>query len=118
MNVQEMVLARIPDTQETATGVDTAAVITLPVPGAQNRWLIESLSISMNGDPAASVSFTIVSDGVTLERLEFPAAACAPYSSNCVYKGAMNSTVVLTLPALGTGIRGTISVRAIKAANV
>jgi hypothetical protein len=118
MNINEMVTARVPDTQEVSTGVNAISTITLAAPGAQNRWLIESLSISMSGDPVAAVSFTIVSGSTTIERLEFPGAACAPLVSNAVYKGGINEAVVLTLPALGASIRGTVSVRAIKSSSV
>ena len=115
MHNPDQIIAGVPDVQSVATAVDGAATVTLAAPGPRLRWLVLSTTISMNGDPAAAVSFTVVSGGATtLERIEFPAAACAPYNSRGIYKGGVNEAVVLSLPALGTGIRGTVSVRAVK----
>lgn len=115
MHNPNQIIAGVADTQSVATAVNGDAVVTLAAPGERLRWLVLGTTISMNGDPAAAVSFTIVSGGATtLERIEFPAAACAPYNSRGAYRGGVNEAVVLTLPALGTGIRGTVSVRALK----
>lgn len=116
MHNPNQIIARLGETQSVASAVNGAATITLAAPGATMRWLVLSTSISMSGDPTATVSFTIKSTaGATLlEQLEFPAAACAPVVSNCIYKGDTNGDVVLNLPALGTAIRGTVSVRAVK----
>jgi hypothetical protein len=115
MHNPNQIIAGVADAQDVASAVNGAATVTLAAPGARLRWLVLSTTISMNGDPAAAVSFTIVSGGATtLERIEFPAAACAPYNSRGIYKGGVNEAVVLSLPALGASIRGTVSVRAIK----
>ncbi len=115
MHNPNKIIAGVPDSQQVATAVNGAATVTLSAPGARNQWLIQAITISMNGDPAAAANFTIVSGGsTTLERIDFPAAACAPYNSRGLYVGGVNEAVVCSLGALGSGIRGTVSVRAMK----
>ena len=116
MHNPNQIIARIGETQSVASAVNGEATITLAAPGATLRWLILSTSISMSGDPATAVSFTITSTAgaTSIERLELPAAACAPIVNNAIYKGDVNGDVVLTLPALGAGIRGTVTCRALK----
>lgn len=115
MHNPDKLIAGIPDAQEVATAVNGAATVTLAAPGTRLQWVLQAVTISMSADPAAAVSFTIVSGGsTTLERLEFPAAACAPYNSRAPYIGGVNEAVVCTLPALGASVRGTVSVRAMK----
>ena len=114
MHNPNQIIAGVADSQTLATAVNGAATVTLAAPGERLRWLVLSITVSMNGDPAAPVSFTIVSGSTTIERIEFPAAACAPYNSRGIYKGGVNEAVVCTLPALGASIRGTVSVRALK----
>ena len=115
MHNPNQIIAGVGDVHDVATAVNGAATVTLAAPGERLRWLILAMTVSMNGDPAAPVSLTVVSGATTIERIEFPAAACAPYNSRGIYKGGVNEAVVVTLPALGSGIRGTVSVRAIKA---
>ena len=116
MHNPNQIIAGVADVHDVATAINGAATVTLAAPGERLRWLILAMTVSMNGDPAAPVSLTIVSGGATtLERIEFPAAACAPYNSRGIYKGGVNEAVVVTLPALGASIRGTVTVRAIKA---
>lgn len=115
MHNPNKLIAGVPDTQEVATAVNGAATITLAAPGSRLQWVVQAVTISMSGDPAAAVSFTITTNAsspVTLERIEFPAAACAPYNSRGLYIGEPGEEVELNLPALGTGIRGTVSCRA------
>lgn len=115
MHNPNQIIAGVADSHDVATTVNGASTVTLAAPGPQLRWLILAVTISMSGDPGAAVSFTIVSGGATtLERIEFPAAACAPYNSRGLYKCGVNEAVVLSLPALGAAIRGTLSVRATK----
>jgi hypothetical protein len=115
MHNPNQIIAGVADAHEVATAVNGAATVTLPAPGERLRWLILAMTISMTGDPAAPVSFTLVSGGsTTLERIEFPAAACAPYNSRGIYRGGVNQAVVANLPALGASVRGTVTVRAIK----
>lgn len=112
MHNPNKIIGGVPDTHEVATAVNGAATVTLAAPASGLQWLILATTISMTGDPAAAVSFTMVSGASTLERIEFPAAACAPYNSRGVYKGLPGTSVVCSLPALGAGIRGTVTVRA------
>lgn len=112
MHNPNKIIAGVPDTHEVATAVNGAATVTLAAPGAGLQWLINAITISMNGDPTTAPSFTITSGAATLERIEFPNAACAPYNSRGVYKGLPGTSVALSLPALGTGVRGTVTVRA------
>jgi hypothetical protein len=114
MHNPNQLIAGIADVQDVATAVNGASTVTLAAPGSGMRWLVLSQSISMNGDPAAAVSYTVVSGSTTIERLEFPAAACAPYNTKAILKGGVNEAVVCSLPALGASIRGTVTVRAIK----
>lgn len=114
MNLDNKVIARIGDTQDVQKATNGAATVTLAAPGARLRWLVESLTISMSGDPAAAVEFSITSGAAVIERIQFPAAACAPFSTCAIYRGGINEAVVLTLPALGAGIVGCVSVRANK----
>jgi hypothetical protein len=115
MHNPNQIIAGVGDVHAVATAVNGAATVTLAAPGERMRWLILAMTVSMNGDPAAPVSLTVVSGSTTIERIEFPAAACAPYNSRGSYKGGVNEAVVVTLPALGASIRGTVTVRAIKA---
>lgn len=112
MHNPNKIIAGVPDTHAMDTQVNAPAVITLAAPPSTMQWLILAVTISMNGDPTTNPSFTVVSGASTLERIDFPNAACAPYNSRGVYKGNVGASVVLTLPALGTGIRGTVSCRA------
>lgn len=112
MHNPNKIIGGVPDVHEEATAVNGNAIITLPAPSGAMQWLILAMTISMNGDPTTAPSFTVVSGAKTLERIEFPNAACAPYNSRGVYKGLPGTSVVLTLPALGTGIRGTVTCRA------
>lgn len=114
MHNPNQIIAGVADAHEVATAVNGAATVTLPAPGERMRWLVLAMTISMNGDPAAAVSFTLTSGATTIERIEFPAAACAPYNSRGVYRGGVNQAITATLPALGASIRGTVTVRAIK----
>ena len=116
MHNPNKLIAGVPDSQQVATAVNGAATITLAAPDARFQWVVQSVTISMSGDPAATVSFTITtnSGATTLERIEFPAAACAPYNSRGLYVGVAGADVVLSLPALGASIRGTVSCRAMK----
>lgn len=114
MHNPNQIIAGVADSQTLATAINGAATVTLAAPGERLRWLVLSITVSMNGDPAAPVSFTIVSGADTIERIEFPAAACAPYNSRGIYKGGVNEAVVCSLPALGASVRGTVSVRALK----
>lgn len=112
MHNPNKIIGGVPDTHEVATAVNGNAVVTLPTPAAGMQWLVLAITISMNGDPTTAPAFTIASGASTLERIDFPNAACAPYNSRGAYKGLPGTSVVLTLPALGTGIRGTVSCRA------
>ena len=114
MSLWQQVIGRVPDTQSVAKATNGAATVTLAAPGARNRWLILSVGISMSGDPAAAVELSITSGSTVVERVQFPAAACAPYSSSRIYKGGINEAVVVTLPALGAAIVGCVTVAAIK----
>ena len=114
MHTPHQIIAGVADVHAVATAVNDAATVTLTAPGERLRWVILAMTISMNGDPAAAVSFTLTSGSTVLERLEFPAAACAPYNSRGAYRCGVNEQVVATLPALGASIRGTVTVRAIK----
>jgi hypothetical protein len=109
------IMAGVPDVQSVATAVNDAATVNLAAPGEKNRWLILGITISMNGDPTTTPSCTVVSGSTTIERIEFPNAACAPYNTRGVLKGGVNEAVTITLPALGASVRGTVTVRAIKA---
>jgi hypothetical protein len=108
----------VPDEQVVATAVNGAATITLPAPGPRNRWLLQAITISMSGDPTVDAIFTINTDtagaNTLIERIDFPRAACAPYNSRGAYKGAVGANVVCNLTALGAGVRGTVTVRAMK----
>lgn len=115
MHNPNKIIAGVPDTHEVATAVNGAATVTLAAPGAGLQWLINAITISMSGDPTTNPSFTITTGAggaTTLERIEFPNAACAPYNSRGAYKGIPGTAVTLSLPALGTGVRGTVTVRA------
>lgn len=115
MHNPNQLIAGIADMQEVASAVNGAATVTLTAPGERMRWIVLSVSISMSGDPTAAVSYTCTSGSTVIERLEFPASACAPYNTRGLLKGGVNEAVVCTLPALGAAIRGTVTVRAVKA---
>ena len=112
MHNPDKLIAGVPDTHSIATAVNGVAAVTLAAPNAAFQWLVMAVTISMNGDPTTNPSFTIVSGASDLERVEFPNAACAPYNSRGLYKGLPGTTVVLSLPALGASIRGTVTCRA------
>lgn len=114
----DKLIGGVPDSQQVATAVNGAATVTLAAPGDRNQWVVLACTVSMNADPTATATFTINTDtsgaNTSLERIDFPLAACAPYNSKGVYIGAPGKNVVASLTALGTGVRGTVSVRAMK----
>lgn len=112
MHNPDKIMAGVPDRHEVATAVNGVAAVTLPAPDSKMQWLVLATTISMNGDPTTAPAFTMVSGASTLERIDFPNAACAPYNSRGVYKGLPGTSVVLSLPALGASVRGTVSCRA------
>ncbi len=97
---------------QSATAVNGIATITLTGVAGQ-AWVIASGWISQSAAPATAVSFT-VNDGVAdIERIELPASLIGPVPLRRIV-GAAGRTLTLTLPALGSGVRGTISVSAQK----
>ncbi|MCA2990803.1 hypothetical protein [Gemmatimonas sp.] len=115
MHNPNKIVAGVPDTQAVATAVNGAATVTLATPSATMQWLVNAITISMSGDPTTNPSFTVTTGAggaTTIERIEFPNAACAPYNSRGIYIGTPGHAVTLSLPALGTGVRGTVTVRA------
>lgn len=112
MQLRDMILAEIGSNHEVATAVNGSAAVTLAAPSNNMRWLILSTSISASAAPAAAVSVTITSGSTTIERLEIPAAAFSPIIVGTSYRGNPGEAVTVTLPALGSGVRGTVGVRA------
>lgn len=97
----------------TDTDTNTAAVVTLATPtDISQRWLVEGVWFSASAAPAAAVAATVTSDGADLLRLQIPAAAFAPIGVGTPLYGAKGKSVVVTLPALGAGVVGTVSVHA------
>lgn len=115
MHNPEHIISGIADNQPVATANGAAATITLPAPGERQRWLILSHSVSIGGTPTAAPIFTVVSGATTIERLDFPLAAVAPYSSRAALRGGVNEAITINLTSAGAGVQGTVSVRAVKA---
>ena len=112
MQLRDMILAEIGSEHRVVSATNGAAVVTFTAPANNMRWLILSTSISANGEPATAVAFTITSAGTAIETLQIPAAAFSPIIVGTSYRGGPGEAVVCTLPALGTGITGTVAVRA------
>lgn len=95
-----------------ATAVNGNAVATMPA-RAKARHYIVGVDISASAAPAATVSATLKDGAATMMQLEIPAAAFAPLMHNYMrpWEGSTNSDAVLTLPALGAGVRGTVVLR-------
>jgi hypothetical protein len=78
------------------TGVNTAAVITLPKPEKGAMWTIDNITASYNVAPAAAQEITIV-DGTIAEGCWITAAGPAPIEIRGTY--TMDAAVTITLPA-------------------
>lgn len=114
MNLNEMVMGRVPTTHAVATNTNGAAVVTLAAPSERMRWLVVGFSISANGQPVSAVAATMVSGATEIERVQIPAVSFSAIVSGGVYRGGAGEAVVVTLPSLGAAITGTISVRAMQ----
>lgn len=112
MNQSNQVLARIGTTQAVEKATNAAATVTLAAPGKNMRWLVLSQTISMNADPLVVSEYSITTGSTVIERIQFPAIAVGPLSISATYLGGINEAVVCTLPALGAGVVGCVSVRA------
>lgn len=89
-------------------GVDTdtnAEVVVTVTGGAQKRVVVHSLLISASGAPAAPVAATLAINGATV-TIQIPAGAFAPIllNFNRSLVGNLSENVVLTVPALGSGV--------------
>lgn len=114
MNLNEMVIGQVPTEHAVATATNAAATVTLAAPGERNRWLVVGMTISTSAAPATAVALTVSSASTEIERVQFPAALFAPVSTTSVYRGGANEAITVTLPALGAGVVGTVTVRAMK----
>lgn len=114
MNLDDMVVGRVPTQHSVATNTNGAATVTLATPSARMRWLVVGLTISASGQPTSAVAATIVSGATELERIQIPAVSFSAIVSGGVYRGGAGEAVVVTLPSLGAAITGTVSVRAMQ----
>lgn len=93
-----------------ATATNAAATATFAGVTRQ-AYLITGVTISASGTPAAAVSVTIKDGTTVIEQIEIPAATFAPVriNYNRPLEITIGATVAALLPALGAGIKGTIS---------
>jgi len=97
-----------------ATG--TNAIVTASRAGVAGRHnFIVAISLSASGQPATPVTAQVRanSGGTILDQLEIPAAAFAPIVINYVrpLEVTVSQQCDVNLPALGSGITGTVTLR-------
>lgn len=76
------------------------------------RHYVTWLTVSASAAPAATVTAT-VKDGTTpITTFEIPASAIAPIFIPIArsLRGSVNSLVEISVPALGTGVKGTVTI--------
>jgi hypothetical protein len=91
---------------------NTAAVVTIAAPGAQQCIYITGVVFSASAAPTAAVAATIVGTGTTLTK-RIAAAAFAPialFFGTHPIRCAPGTQAVVTLPALGAGVLGSVTV--------
>ena len=106
---------------QTADGVDTEHVITLPAPGTGQHWVVLILGIIYEGTPDAGDITITGLDDVTAFPLLISGGNDKDFAaSGNFFLGLDNTAVVITTPAGGTGVRSLVSVTAVKllAANL
>jgi hypothetical protein len=106
-------LLTAPADVELGTGTNADAVATIAGrPGF--RHLVVGVTVSASGAVAAPVLLQIVdeADGV-LDQFYLPAGAFTPVAINYNHplRGTPDGNIVTTLPALGVGIIGSVTVR-------
>ncbi len=106
------IATRIPLTQSHNTpAAATDAVITLAAPGANKRHVVLGVTYGYTAAPAAATALTVVSDSVTLEKAQHPAAALGTRQLEGPYIGGINKSVVITLPSGAGSVVGTLTAR-------
>jgi len=106
-------LLAAPSESDVATGTNASAVVT--VTGRPKfRHMVVGVTVSANLAPAAAVLFQITdeNDGL-LEQFYIPAGAFTPVAINYNHplRGTPDGNVVATLPALGAGVTGSVTLR-------
>lgn len=108
-------LLTAPADTDVATGTNLEAVATIAGrPGF--RHLVVGVTVSADGAPAAAVLVQIEDeDGGVLDQFYVPAGAFTPIAINYNHplRGSPDANVTASLPALGSGVTGSISIRSI-----
>lgn len=112
MNISKNLAASVVNAQNDPAA-NTAAVVTITKPSnKRNTIYIEQIVFSASAAPAAAVAATITGTGTT-KTVRIPAAAFAPivisYGTHPL-RIAIDTDAVVTLPALGAGVLGSVSV--------
>lgn len=101
------------DQSAVATASNAAATATLAAVPLY-RWVVIGYTMSSSGNVAAAVTPDIVSGALVVDRFEAPSAL--PMDRVVEFtrgvKCPVNTSVVATIPALGSGIKGTVVLRA------
>jgi hypothetical protein len=92
---------------------NTNAVVTITKPSQKRMTIyITGITFSASAAPAAAVAATVTGTGTT-KTIRIPAAAFAPihlaYGTHPL-RIAIDTDAVVTLPALGAGVLGSVSV--------
>lgn len=95
-----------------ASAVNGAAIANFPAAVRKRHYLV-GVDISASDAPAAPVSATLQDGGNLMTQLEIPVGKFAPIMHNYQrpWVGSENAAMTLTLPALGAGVRGTVTIR-------
>lgn len=91
----------------TANAVTT---LTIAAPGAGKSNRLAQLILSFSGAIAAAIAVTVAANGTT-HTFNIPASTFGPISIPfpALLKGAVNATIVITIPACGVGILSSAS---------
>lgn len=90
---------------------NTAAVVTLAVPGSGISHVLYSAAWSYDGDPTGG-ALTIAVDGGTWFKIDIVKAGPGQFTFDPPLKATANKQVVVTLAAGGSGISGIVNVHA------
>ena len=90
---------------------NTAAVVTLAVPGSGISHVLYSVAWSYDGDPTGG-ALTITIDAATWFKVDIVKAGPGQFAFDPPLKATANKQVVVTLAAGGSGVSGIVNVHA------